>query len=269
MTRLAFPEYLEHLRRESVRFREVLTDTDPATSVPSCPDWTAEDLLWHLGGVQHWWTHVVVHRPASPEDDGYVEPQRPQGHDRLLAFFDEWSQKLDRALVEAGPDQPCWTWSRRDLDQTTGFVFRRQAHEALIHRLDAELAAGTVTALDPLLAADGVEECLDVIYGGLPPWGRFDPLEQYVQFRLTDVEQSVWVQLGRFSGTRPDGQTHRDEPDLKVVADPGRAPDAVVSGAAAAMDAWLWDRGDDSGIAVEGDQGAWQHLAALLTQPID
>ena len=32
-----------------------------------------------------------------------------------------------------------WTWST---DQTVGFIVRRQAHEALIHRLDAELTAG-------------------------------------------------------------------------------------------------------------------------------
>jgi len=267
MTRLAFSDYLDHLRRESVRFREVLTDTDPATPVPSCPEWTAEDLLWHLGRVQHWWTNVVVERPASPED-GYVEPERPPSHDRLLAFFDEWSEKLTHALVDAGPEERCWTWSEDPDDQTTGFVFRRQAHEALIHRLDAELAAGTVTALDPLLAADGVEECLDVMYGGLPPWGRFDPLEQHVEFRMTDVDQSVWVQLGTFSGTTPDGEERRDEPDFHVVPAPGVQPATVVSGTAADLDAWLWHRRDDAGIEVTGDQEMYAHVQVVLGQPI-
>ena len=41
-------------------------------------------------------------------------------------------------------------------DKTVGYIRRRQAHEALIHRLDAELTAGAVTPLDPDLAADGV-----------------------------------------------------------------------------------------------------------------
>ena len=48
MTRLSFEDYLHHLRAESARFREVLTDCDPATQVPSCPAWDAADLLWHL-----------------------------------------------------------------------------------------------------------------------------------------------------------------------------------------------------------------------------
>ncbi|WP_238993563.1 hypothetical protein [Nocardioides caldifontis] len=60
-------------------------------------------------------------------------------------------------------------------DRTVGYIRRRQAHEALIHRLDAELTAGTVTALDPTLASDGVDEALDVMFGGCPPWGSFEP----------------------------------------------------------------------------------------------
>lgn len=45
MTRLAFPDYLDHLRTESARFRAVLTDCDPAARVPACPEWDAGDLL--------------------------------------------------------------------------------------------------------------------------------------------------------------------------------------------------------------------------------
>ena len=52
-----------------------------------------------------------------------------------------------------------WSWAN---DQTAGFSYRRQAHEALIHRLDAELAGGERTAIDARLAADGVGEVLGV-----------------------------------------------------------------------------------------------------------
>ena len=66
---------------------------------------------------------------------------------------------------------------------------RRQAHEALIHRLDAELTAGAVSGLDPALAADGVQECLAVMYGGSPAWGTFTPGEGAAPVDLTDVDQ--------------------------------------------------------------------------------
>lgn len=265
MTRLAFPTYLDHIRRESVRFREVLTDTEPATPVPSCPGWAAADLLAHLGEVQRWWTHVVAERPDAPAE---ITAERPAAYDRRLAFFDEWSDKLAGALAEADPADPCWSWSQNPADHAVAFVLRRQAHEALIHRLDAELAAGTPTALDPALAADGVHECLDLMYGGLPPWGSFEPLPHHVEFAMSDAGTSVWVQLGVFSGTSPDGVERAGEPDLHVVPPPGAEADAVVSGRAADLDAWLWHRGDDSGIHITGDRDVYARARLVLEQPI-
>ena len=55
------------------------------------------------------------------------------------------------------------------------FVRRRQAHEALIHRLDAELVAGDPTPVDRDLASDGVDEVLTIVHGELPSWATFTP----------------------------------------------------------------------------------------------
>ncbi len=266
MPRLSPEDYLGHLRSESARFREVLATCDPAARVPSCPDWSADDLLWHLGEVQHWWTAMVRNRPASPEDMGYAEPDRPSDHAGLLAFFDEWSAPLADELAGLDPAEEAWTWSQ---DHTVAFILRRQAHEAVIHRLDAELAAGTVTPVDALLAADGVEEVLDVMYGGLPPWGTWTPLDHYVRVDCVDTDTSVWTQLGVFSGTAPDGTEIAGEEDLHVVADPGVEPDAVVSGRADDLDAWLWRRRDDEGIAVAGDRGIYGRFRAAVNHPIN
>lgn len=267
MTRPTYAQYLQCIRRESQRFREVLTDADPTATVPSCPQWRAEDLLLHLANVQHWWTYVITHRPASPE--GYVEPERPATHEDLIAYFDEWNAKLDKALTEADPAEAAWTWSSNPAHHNVAFTFRRQAHEALIHRLDAELTLGTPTALDPQMAADGVEEALDVMFGGLPPWGSWEPLPHYVRVDLTDTGGSVWSQLGLFSGTTPDGIEIRDEDDQHVVADPGVEPDAVISGPAAVLDAWLWRRGDDDGIKIAGNREIYSRWRGSVNQPIE
>jgi hypothetical protein len=54
---------------------------------------------------------------------------------------------------------------------TVSWVARRQAHEALIHRTDAELAAGvTVTRADAALAADGVDDLISGFLVGVPRW---------------------------------------------------------------------------------------------------
>jgi uncharacterized protein (TIGR03083 family) len=265
MARLDFDDYLRHVRSESARFREVLSDCDPRAQVPGCPDWTAADLLWHLAEVQWFWATMVRTRPAGPPDDE-GGPERPASYDGLLAAFDEYSDALVHELASADPADEAWTWSA---EQTVGFIYRRQAHEALIHRLDAEQAAGAVTPLDPELAADGVEECLDVMYGGTPPWGEFAGLPHYVRVDLTDRDESVWVQIGRFSGTDPEDGVHYDEDDIHVVPPPEAEADAVVSGPAAALDAWLWRRGDDAGIRVAGDRGVYDHFRLAVNQPIN
>jgi uncharacterized protein (TIGR03083 family) len=264
MARLTFDRYLAHLRTESARFRDVLAACDPRAQVPGCPDWSAADLLWHLAEVQWFWGTTIRSRPAAPDEDA-PGPERPASYDGLLAAYDDYSAALVSELEAADPAEPAWTWSQ---EQTVGFTFRRQAHEALIHRLDAEQAAGRVTPLDPELAADGVDECLDIMFGGAPPWGEFAPLPHHVRIDLADRDESIWVQIGRFTGTDPDDGVHHDTDDIRVVPAPGTDADAAVRGPAAALDAWLWRRGDDSEVRVTGDRRVYDHFRLAVNQPI-
>lgn len=263
---LPYPVYLDHIRAESRRFREVLATCDPDARVPACPDWTAADLLWHLAGVQWFWARTVRTRPAPPSED-VLEPERPATYDGLLAAFDEHSSSLVAELEAAGPDAAAWHWAPV---QTVGTSYRRQAHEALIHRLDAEQTAGSVTPLDPALAADGVLELVDVMYGGdAPGWARFEPSEHLVRIDLTDRDAAIVVRPGTLLGTDPDtGEVH-DGPHLCVVDEPGAAASAVVAGAAADLDAWLWNRRDHAGITVSGDPAAYDAFRAAVSQPLD
>jgi uncharacterized protein (TIGR03083 family) len=264
MAKLEFSDYLRHIRDESHRFRDVLSDCDPRSRVPSCPDWNASDLLWHLADVQWFWARDVRTRPDSP-GEGLQHPERPTTYDGLLAAFDESSAALVAELEAADPAETAWTWAN---EQSVGFILRRQAHEALIHRLDAELTAGSVTPLDARLAADGVLECLDVMFGGCPPWGEFAGLPHRVRVDVTDADESVWVQIGRFTGTDPETDVHYDEDDIRVVDDPGTDPDAVIEGPAGALDAWLWRRGDDSAVRVHGDKAVYDHFRLAVNHPI-
>jgi uncharacterized protein (TIGR03083 family) len=263
MARLDHTTYLEHLRAESQRFRDVLATCDPRADVPSCPDWRVDDLLWHLGEVQHFWTWVVTNRPKGPDE--HDQPERPGDHAGLLAFYDRQYVALADTLSQAEPTDEAWTWSQ---DKTVGFIFRRQAHEALIHRRDAELTAGSLTPFPVDLAADGVDEVLDVMYGGCPPWGTFSPLPHYVRLDLTDTGEHVWVQLGRFHGTDPEGVEH-EEDDLHVVADPGVEPDAVIAGTAEVLDARLWRRADGADTHLAGSLEIVDRFRRIVHQPIN
>lgn len=266
-TRLAPDVYLTHLREESARFREVLTGCDPAARVPTCPDWSAADLLWHLATVQRWWAEVLAARPERPEE---VEPPRPEAYADLLAAYDEWSALLVGVLDGADPAEEAWCWSD---DHTVGFILRRQAHEALIHRVDAELTAGAPSEVNAVLAADGVHEVLDVMYGGCPPWGSWEPGEGLVRVDATDTGSQFWLRFGTFSGTSPEsGTTYGGEEDFHVVDPPTDAdvePDVVIDGPAAALDLWLWSRGGDEEVSVAGDRATYERFRAVVDSPID
>ena len=265
MTRLSPPDYLEHIRTESRRFRDAMADCDPAARVPGCPAWAADDLLWHLAKVQHWWGHVISTRPAPPDE--YVEPERPADHAGLLAAYDEYSVALFAGLEQADPADQAWSWHYDPANHTVGWTLRRQAHEALIHRVDAEQTVGSVGEIDVRLAADGVDEVLDVMYGGCPPWATWEGLPHYVRIDLIDADESVWCQLGHLTGTDKEGVAH-DEDDFHVVADPGVEPDAVIQAEAADADLRFWKRGTDERFHVAGDRAMIDRLNAWASPAI-
>jgi uncharacterized protein (TIGR03083 family) len=259
-------DFLAHLRDESAHFLGVLRSGDLSRPVPTCPGWTGADLLWHLGEVQWFWGSIVRDRLPSP--DGLDRPERPDGDHGLVQFFEEQSARLLLALTDADPSEEVYMWAE---DKTVGYIRRRQAHEALIHRLDAELTTGAeVSPLDAALASDGLQEVLDVMYGGCPPWGTFTRQGPHLHVLAEDTGLVVPVVLGRFTGTDPDSGEAVDDAELSVqAADPREAPAAVVRGRAEDLDAWAWHRRDDSALAVEGDRAAYDRLLAVIAAPVD
>ena len=269
-TRLAFDTYLDHIDRETARFREVLVDTPSETRVPTCPDWDALDLLWHLGEVQDFWAKITDRRVQTDAEMEEVEASRSRPDDRagVQAFFDDASRRLHDALRATPPDTVAWTWWT---EHTVGFSYRRQAHEALIHRLDAELTAGAERApMDTAFAADGVDEALRVMFGGTPEWGKKDPADgRTFRVTATDTGHTWLVELVHFSGTSPQGKVY-DEPDIDVFeTDDGRDVDASVNGTAVDLDCWLWNRPAVGTVEVTGDAGVRASLEAFLGQAIN
>jgi uncharacterized protein (TIGR03083 family) len=250
MSSIDAPTYLDHLRSESARFRAVLADCDPAARVPACPDWDAADLLWHLAEVQLFWGAIVRDRLDDPDPAEADKPDRPADYGELLVLFRDASAALVDALSRTPDDTKVWTWF--PTDRTAGFVRRRQAHEALIHRVDAELTADApVTGFDPALATDGVAEVVDWMYGGIPEWAEHHVDGPVGRLATTDTGARWLVRIGRLSGTSPDtGNTYTDEPTLTRVAEGD--PSFSVAGAARDLDAWLWNRPTITEVVADG-----------------
>ena len=275
-------DYLAHLTHDSARFVEVLAQTRAETRVPTCPDWDADDLLWHLAEVQWFWAAIAGRGLTAYADVGALDNGgRPKDRDGLLAFFGLASGDLHHNLSAASPDTPAWTWSD---EQSVGFIRRRQAHEALIHRVDAEVAAGDRTPMDADLSTDGVDEVLRIMYAAVPPWGRFTPdPTQTVLVQATDTGRSWLVTLGQIAGTDADGTAH-DEPGLAVVASDTGASDTGASdtgasdtrepaagsvrGAAADLDCWLWHRPPMGQVERSGDPLVLERLDQTIAAGI-
>ena len=245
----------------SARFIEVLGGLPEDVPVPSCPDWSAGDLLWHLTSVQAHWADIVERRlPPGDSSGAGPRPERPSTHADLVALFDSSSQRLRAALAVAVDEEPVWTWSA---DHTIGWVRRRQAHEALVHRVDAELAAGLPSEVDPVVAADGIDELLRHFAANPPDWGSFEPSGPLVAVQSSDVTRSWVVQVGRFRGVEPEGD-EVDEPDYLAAPDGAGSPDVTIAGAAVDLLLWLWGRGDGADLRATGQQAAMPALREAI-----
>ncbi|WP_052336212.1 maleylpyruvate isomerase family mycothiol-dependent enzyme [Nocardioides alkalitolerans] len=255
--------YLAHLVADSARFADVLAGCDATAVVPTCPGWDASDLLWHLTEVQAFWASVVRNRPAGP--GSVVAPERPSSYDDLLALGEHGSEGLARVLAPVHPAELVWSWSG---DHTAAFTYRRQAHEALVHRWDAELTAGVEHApVDADLAADGVAEALEVMFGA--PSTGFSPVGGPLEVRLGDVGARLVVRAGTVAAD--DGGDER-EPRLEVLDDEAAATTptvATLAGTAADVDAWLWRRPVAAdAVRLDGDATTVAAFRAAVARPL-
>ncbi len=145
-------EYLAALQREGRVLGDAAERAGLQAPVPSCPGWTVADLVWHIGEVHHFWGGVVQRR--ATEHTEVPKPARPADAD-LLAWYREGLERLADVLAAADPATAVWTWAPQ---KDVAFIQRRMAQETVVHRVDAELAAGAPTPIDPRLAVDGVDE---------------------------------------------------------------------------------------------------------------
>ncbi|GAA2105296.1 maleylpyruvate isomerase family mycothiol-dependent enzyme [Streptomyces albiaxialis] len=159
--------YCDELARQAGLFREVLATAGTAgltARVPTCPDWTLRQLTLHLGGAYRWFGEIVRSRATEmvPDENvpGFHGPGDEAPMEALDAWFAESAQLAVEELRAAGPHVRVWSWST---EQNPAFWARRAVHETVIHRADASFAAGTPFSVTPEVAADCLEEWLEIL----------------------------------------------------------------------------------------------------------
>ena len=128
---------------------------DLTVQVPSCPDWTTADLVYHVGDV-YWSWRAVVEGRRTESSTGEFAP-RPADAE-LVDWATGEAQQLAHLLANTDPHTHVWTWAPQ---KDVAFVQRRMAQETAVHRVDAEIAAGFRRPIPPDLAADGIDEFLE------------------------------------------------------------------------------------------------------------
>ncbi|MER7399974.1 maleylpyruvate isomerase family mycothiol-dependent enzyme [Streptomyces sp. NPDC000151] len=166
MTRLGYERYCDEITAQARLFREALQGADLKATVPTCPDWTVGDLTRHLGGALRWMAETVRTRATEPVSEERI-PGAAGPDDGEPAALGAWLRESAAlaagALSEAGPGTAVWSWTD---ERSTDFWVRRAVHETVVHRADAALAVGVPYELDPEVAADSLEEWLEI--GSLP-----------------------------------------------------------------------------------------------------
>jgi uncharacterized protein (TIGR03083 family) len=184
--------HCDHLEVEISRFASAFDVADASLRVPSCPDWSVEELAGHLGFIHRWAEGLVATRAA----------ERISGSEMNLelgpvdaAWFRRGGASLLATLRDADPAAAMWAWGP---DQHVSFWSRRQLHETLVHRIDLELALGVASEIEVLVASDAIDEFLV----NLASAARFSPRVrelrgkgELVRFTATDYPATWTIEL--------------------------------------------------------------------------
>jgi uncharacterized protein (TIGR03083 family) len=245
-------DHIAAIEEQNAAFTDAVTRPDALQRpVSACPGWTVHDLVSHLGEVQSFWALVLPASGALPDEEQARAAADPGGD--LIGWWRQRSAGLVRQLRELPADAPSWCWWNDDERTTVGDVAFRQAHEAVIHRWDAEHAVDSVRPTDPALAADGVDEFATRFLRG----GEWTGPSGLLALRATDTGLEWRFGCGTESPSE-DGHPRW------LANGPARTAATVVSGSAERLDLMLWRRVQPEPGQVEGDADL---LAAFLAWP--
>jgi uncharacterized protein (TIGR03083 family) len=218
--------------------------------IPWSDSWTVSTVAQHVGGVHHVVAQVIEQRPAG--DFGlFSSLARPERDDPALgSWVAEGTAALAAQLRATDPAEVCWSWWPEG--GNAGFWRRRMAQETLVHRWDAERGAGIAgDRMDPAVAADGIDEYLDV-FVAVTRMLNSAPAGPSIHVHCTDTE-GEWLLDLPVGGERVLTREHRKG-------------DVALRGAAEDLLLVAWGRVTpaEAGVEVVGDATVLDRWSELL-----
>ena len=166
MPQLDAERYVAEIEASTAGLAEILAEYDQSLPIPTCPEWTLRQLVTHVGRAHRWAAEITRTRsdafiPFRAVPDGKLPDDRAE----QPAWLRAGAARIVDAVREAGSDL-VWSFTG---PVPAGFWIRRMAHETLVHRADAQLAAGAEPepVIEAEVAADAIDEWLMLLTGGL------------------------------------------------------------------------------------------------------
>jgi uncharacterized protein (TIGR03083 family) len=166
MPQLSAGQYIAEIEASTTGLAEILAEHDQSLPIPTCPEWTLRQLVTHVGRAHRWAAEITRTRSATfipfrEVPDGKLPDDRAE----QPAWLRAGAGRLVDAVREADGDV-VWSFTG---PVPAGFWIRRMAHETLVHRADAQLAAGAEpeAVIATEVAADAIDEWLMLLASGI------------------------------------------------------------------------------------------------------
>jgi uncharacterized protein (TIGR03083 family) len=166
MAQLSADRYVAEIEAGTAGLAEILVQHDQSLPIPTCPEWTLRQLVTHVGRAHRWAAEITRTRsdafiPFRAVPDGKL----PDDRAGQCAWLQAGAARIVDAVRGAGSDL-VWSFTG---PAPAGFWMRRMAHETLVHRADAQLAAGAEPepVIEAEVAADAIDEWLMLLTRGI------------------------------------------------------------------------------------------------------
>jgi uncharacterized protein (TIGR03083 family) len=246
MPQLNVEQYAAEVEASTAGLTEILASHDQSLPIPTCPEWTLRQLVTHVGRAHRWAAEITRTRsdtfiPFREVPDGKL----PDDTSERCVWLRAGASRIADAVREAGSDL---VWSFTGLTPAS-FWIRRMAHETLVHRADAQLAAGAEPepSIAAEVAADAIDEWLMLVTGGLGDSGeRAKALPAGASLHVHATDDGL--------GGRGEWMIRRDAGGLTVEAGHGKGNAALTGPAASLLLVLLRRRPvSDPAVTVYGD----------------
>jgi uncharacterized protein (TIGR03083 family) len=243
------PDYPSIISDESARIVNAY-ERDRSAAVPWSDRWTIGTVARHVAGTHHVVAEVVRGRPDADFGLFATLETPPKDSPEFVEWFRAGTASLLEQLSSVPADEECWSWYAPG--SRVGWWARRMAFEAVVHRSDTDAAQGHAFSVAADVAADGVDEFLDVFVAASRV-ANDAPAGPSLSFECSDRSDRWWLDLSQSGAS--------------VVSRDSRPASVQIRGTAEELLLRVWGRvplAEAAGVELSGEIGWLDRWSALV-----